>query len=227
MVRRIAIGRTVVRGRSTNLGPNSYWGKKIVHKVNKLGKIVHSAKGQVVTTGSGNVTSGTPVCICLNKIALGDGTGDRTGDKIIFKDMVFRCQIVNITAGVVTGFVRVLIFIDKQMTGTLPDGAAVYGANTEDIALMAELVYKYNERYRVIHDRIYRFTATAAGESSKIMISKKFRKSIAGIATKFTGTTAADGSCGRNSLFVLFSSGAHTAGQSPTYNLYNTLNYYE
>lgn len=185
----------------------AYKGMKYIRKlINVERKFLDTTQAATTQT---NVATIAP----LSYIAEGDDYNSRDGHSILTQGMLFRMRMTaNSTA--VVNFIRVMVFIDKEMNGTAPVVGDILEATTD---YLSPIQHDAGKRFKILFDRIFSLDYNGRGTAA---INKWFRINH---HIKYTGTTAAAASSKEGQLYVLTLS--DNTSNPPGYSWYNRIRF--
>ncbi|UYD39136.1 MAG: capsid protein [Wigfec virus K19_668] len=147
---------------------------------------------------------------CLNLIAQGDGTADRTGNRI--KMFSTNANIrVTINSLASNTCVRIIMFMDRQANGSVPALSELLNNG----ATIANYNHDYAQRFPILADRKVNLSISGKQETT-LRIYRKL-----GMHTDYDGATASAGDIVTNSLYIFIISDEGT--NTPTVVVRNQL----
>ncbi len=132
----------------------------------------------------------------LSLIAVGDTNQDRTGNKIVGKNLMMRLRITKTVA--TTDAVRIIIFHDKEQHGA--DAAVLDLFENITDGADTHLNGDTKQRFRIYKDMTVVFSSD--GEGTSDIEYRIFNINLRNLPIHFIGTTAADASNGKNNLYI-------------------------
>lgn len=173
---------------------------KALKGVRAIRKLINVEKKFLDTTQSAT-TVGTAATIApLTYIAEGDDYNSRDGHSILTQGMLFRMRMTANATSVVN-FLRVMVFIDKEMNGVAPVVADILEAPTD---YLSPLQHDSGRRFSILYDRIHALDYNGHGTAA---VNKWFRINH---HVKYTGTTAAAASSKEGQVYLLLLSDNNT-----------------
>ncbi len=142
------------------------------------------------------VTPGTTgSMLSLNLIAQGDTNILRDGNKIKLKSLAFRIEIVKTVA--TTDTIRFILFKDMEQHGVKPVVADLLKANITNSFMNTNT----RQRFKVLRDLTFVFSSDDAGAGDRMFKNGlvRFRNPV---VINFIGTSAADSSMGKGSMYA-------------------------
>lgn len=172
---------------------------KLQRQVGQLRKAsrANEHKINVSTSAQALATAGTVNYVSV--IAQGDDINTRNGNEISVRELVMRLHFINGAAATNAFTCRVLLVQDSMNPGALPsttdiiDSANVWSPITINQALQ--------KRFKILREKI--FTVGATGSDNNRVDFKWHVKGRELSAVNYINTTAAVGSAGKGSIFLL------------------------
>ncbi len=202
--------------------PAADWYSRVANSLPALAKTVGIIKTLVnsethyIDTSFTDPVSSTATIEDLSLVAQGDTEVTRSGNSILFKDILMRfavTQHVNAT----TTFIRMVIFIDHQN-----DGVQITHAELMDItgSTLSHLNKDVGKRVTILKDMYIELD-----DSRSQSWSSKVYFSLANIRAKYIGTGATAASLGSNSLHIFMMSDQAT--NTPTVSWESRVKFYD
>ncbi len=146
---------------------------------------------QGVTNG---VTAGIVIPITQG-ITQGDDVNQRTGAKLLMKQIEWNCNVILPALGLV-GSMRLIVFADRDNIGVLP--AVTDVLNAASVTSGPQLLNYSQKRFKVLYDVTHPLVVAASNQEVNI---HKFLK--ARMPVHYAGPTSATASNHRNAVFIL------------------------
>ncbi len=158
-------------------------------------------------------TVGTTAIIArLSTMAQGDLDGSREGNEVLSKSVQFYGRMdasVNSTATIL----RLIVVKDRQNNGIPPTAAELLDTGADIDAFHPVFLSDIRNRFVTLYDKRWRLTFDADANTASSHGLIDFKVKLAG-KQYFAGTTDADGSAGKNSIWSLIVS--NEATNTPT-----------
>ena len=164
----------------------------------------------VDTTFQNNI-SDAGTLVLMNGLQPGTGASQRIGKKAVFKNYLLRAAIgvpTNTGATPLSGYIRLMIVMDKQANATAPTVAQIL----EAVSAIAPMNMDNRDRFTVLHD--YQCPVDQLGGRPST-VHKKFRKiNVTTVYNAGTAGTVAD--IATNSIYLLYIYTQIGTGAAPT-----------
>jgi len=164
----------------------------------------------VDTTFQNNI-SDAGTLVLMNGLQPGTGASQRIGKKAVFKNYLLRAAIgvsTNTGATPLSGYIRLMIVMDKQTNATAPTVAQIL----EAVSAISPMNMDNRDRFTVLHD--YQCPVDQLGGRPST-VHKKFRKiNVTTVYNAGTAGTVAD--IATNSIYLLYIYTQIGTGAAPT-----------
>lgn len=185
--------------------------KRTAYGLNEIRKLINIETKVAEATGTASISTTGAVTSC-SLIAQGLDYGNRVGDSIKLQRIEFR---VRWTVGTGTGtFCRVLLVRDLDGYGTKPGLTDVLQA----VTVLSPKNYLNADRFSILYDEL-----STLNQSDTVSVSMYDSPHEGHI--KYLGTTAADASSGKGSLYLMFLSNEAAGVTAPTVVLHSRIYY--
>jgi len=166
--------------------------KRTAYGLNEIRKLIN-IETKILDTSNGANISNTGTVSTISTIVQGLDYNQRVGDSIKMQNIyiAYRWQI---GASATKTFVRTILFRDLDNYGTLPTVANVL----ESVDVLSPKKYLNADRFSVLYDEV----ETLSSVSETLTVSRYSTPHEGHI--KYLGTTAADASNGKGSVYLLF-----------------------
>lgn len=182
--------------------------------VNEIRKLINIEYKILDTSVNSTAFTDTGSIVPLSTIVQGLDYNNRIGDSIKMQSIEFRCR-VNVNASTTTTSIRVILFRDFDGYGTLPTVADIMEVSSGTASVRCPKKFLNKDRFTFLLDEY--FTLSPASDySTTVRYAMPHDGHI-----KYLGTTAANSSNGKGTLYALFLSDEAT--NTPTYALYNRI----
>lgn len=200
----------------TVVGSATYLAKRALQGVKYIKSMINCEKKYRDTTFTGSVDWNGSI-LCLSLCGAGDDVNNRQGNSILCRSLYDRMDI-QANANAVNTYFRIIIFQDKENTGTDPTPADVLQTVGSNLAPTSPLNVDHISRYSILCDKSMVMDAQQG-------ITKMFSKYI-NMQThlKFTGINATD--IYKGALYMLLISNQNTTNL-PAYQLSNRMGFYD
>lgn len=150
----------------------------------------------------------------LSGIAQGDTDITRSGNKVLFKDIIFRAN-VNASSVPSATTARIIMFVDKECDGSNPTVAQVL----QQASVHSPLNMDFSKRFVVLKDWLFGY--------SNVGILERVVKTYKTLNFHgfYDGTTVTVTDCKENQIFILFISDAAT--NAPGYSFWSRIKFYD
>lgn len=178
--------------------------------------------GTMIQGNDTSSISGTKM-VPFNAVSQGDGENERDGRVMSWRQLHIQGSIEYV-ADVISGnglnlpIVRVVLVLDKQCNGALPEPGAIFdipgapSSNRQSVNAFRNL--ENTQRFTVLADRLINFKdvngtqwVNAAGNDKstgqRMQIPFSFHKKFSDIRTNFTGTTSTISAIKDNALYLM------------------------
>lgn len=207
--------RRKVRGKKRGVpwGRYARYGMKalpyVVQGVKMLKDIVNAEKHYFDTTGTVASVSNAGSIVCLNQIAAGTDTQNRSGNSILTNHLSGKLTFQeSVAVGATDTFVRLLIIQDLDNQGTDPTLTQILEDTSNPI--VSPINKDYSQRFWILTDKIMGFDDYNRTRFKKIWKKIKFH-------IRFRGTASSDYST--NSVYLVMCSDTASDGPTATYSL--------
>jgi len=185
----------------------------LIKSVRLLKQLVNSEE-HYIDIASNATYNNTGTIVYLSSVAVGDTDVTRTGNKVLFKDIIFRFNLYGNNAQPNTT-TRVILFIDKENDGVLP--------NVTDVLMsaspLAPVNINFSKRYVILKTWLVTFSNTGKNDFS----SKCYK--ILNFHGNWDGTSNTIADAKENQIFALILS--DTSSSNPGYSLYSRIKFYD
>lgn len=166
--------------------------KRTAYGLNEIRKLIN-IETKILDTSNGANISNSGTVSAISTIVQGTDYNQRIGDSIKMQHiyMGYRWQI---GASATKTFVRTILVRDLDGYGTLPTVTSIL----ESADVLAPKKYLNTDRYSVLYDEV----ETLSSVSETLTVSRYFTPHEGHI--KYLGTTAADASNGKGSMYIVF-----------------------
>lgn len=203
---------TVVMGKKyPNKAPSNKELNKKIKRIQSKQEVKHKDTLISTTLVSDPSTAHT---ILINGYQQGDGSSNRTADKVNFTSVQFRAEILMDTASVVSTFYRIIIFRDIQANGTAPTAAMLLDNSVASAYVHSPYNTDNMQRFKVYYDKrgtlnplMAAVTNPADGSVDSIIpISRKinFKWKLGFTTNMGLGNAGTIADISTNSLYILF-----------------------
>lgn len=185
--------------------------KRTAYGLNEIRKLINIETKIAEATGTSSIdTAGAVTSISL--IAQGLDYQNRIGDSIKLQRIEFR---VRWTVGTGTAsFIRTLLVRDLDNYGTKP----ALGDVLQTVSVLSPKDYLNADRFSILYDELGTLNQSDANSVSTFDMAHEGH-------VKYLGTTAADASSGKGSLYLMFLSSETAGANAPTVVLHSRLYY--
>jgi len=185
--------------------------KRTAYGLNEIRKLINIETKIAEATGTSSIdTAGAVTSMSL--IAQGLDYQNRIGDSIKLQRIEFR---VRWTVGTGTGtFIRTLLVRDLDNYGTKP----TLGDVLQTVSVLSPKDYLNADRFSILYDELG--TLNQSDANSVSMYNEPHEGHV-----KYLGTTAADASNGKGSLYMMFLSNEAAGATAPTVVLHTRIYY--
>lgn len=185
--------------------------KRTAYGLNEIRKLINIETKIAEATGTSAIdTAGAVTSMSL--IAQGLDYQNRIGDSIKLQRIEFR---VRWTVGTGTGtFIRTLLVRDLDNYGTKP----TIGDVLQTVSVLSPKDYLNADRFSILYDELGTLNQSEANSVSTFDMAHEGH-------IKYLGTTAADASNGKGSLYMMFLSNEAAGATSPTVVLHTRIYY--
>lgn len=150
----------------------------------------------------------------MSGIAIGDTDITRSGNKVLFKDLVFRGN-VNASNLSTNTTVRMILFIDKECDGVTPTVTQLL----QQASVHSPLNMDFSKRFVILKDQLMSFSNVGTLER----VFKTYK--VLNFHGFYDGSTVAIADCKENQIFSLFIS--DTTVNNPGYSYWARIKYYD
>ena len=158
-----------------------------------------------------DVIADTGTLVLMNGLQPGTGATQRIGKRAVFKNVILRAAIgvpTNTGATPLNGYVRLIMFVDKQANAAAPTVAALL----QQVSAISPINMDNRDRFVVLHD--YQVTIDQLGARAG-SVHKKFKKLKIVTAYK-AGAAGTIGDIATNSIYLLYIYTQIGTGAAPT-----------
>lgn len=185
--------------------------KRTAYGLNEIRKLINIETKIAEATGSAAIdTSGTVSSLSL--IAQGLDYQNRIGDSIKLQRIEFRLRW-QVGTGVAT-YVRTLLVRDLDNYGTKP----TLGDVLQTVSILSPKDYLNADRFSILYDELGTLNQSDTNSVSTFEMAHEGH-------IKYLGTTAADASNGKGSLYLMFLSNEAAGANAPTVTLHTRIYY--
>lgn len=185
----------------------------LIKSVRLLKQLVNSEEHYIDIASNATYNNAGSI-VYLSSVAVGDTDVTRTGNKVLFKDIVFRFNLYG-SSGSLNTTTRVILFIDKECDGATP--------NVTDLLMSASPLSPININFskRFVILKTWLITFSSSGKND---YSNKCYK-VLNFHGNWDGTSNVIADAKENQLFALFIS--DTAVNNPGYSMYSRIKFYD
>lgn len=184
------------------------YAKKALRVANFVKSVVNVEYKYLDVSNTGLSMSSSGAVALLTGLAVGTTSTTRNGNSILMKSFYSQITFKVNAAATSSTLCRVIYFIDKQDTSSLPAVTDVLSAATVNAPIRRD----QGDRFIVLYDR--RLVVNLDSGSRPAGILKYFKKLH--MHVKYLGDTAAQSDTGENQIYVLTVTDA--ASNNPTFN---------
>lgn len=152
---------------------------------------------QFIYSQGSTVSSATGTTYPLSQgIVQGIQLNQRIGNKVILREIHLKAT-VNLPSAAIVGTLRCVLYADKLNVGVQPGTTDVLQSST--VVAPISLTSQINKRFNVFYDQS--IPLVTGGGDQNVVIDKTVKTML---PVDYFGTTNANGSNGRNAIFILF-----------------------
>lgn len=128
-------------------------------------KIIPEYKRSGIAVASTGITVAGGLLYCLNVLSQGDGSTNRDGNKVQFKNLSIRYSIIPHDQNPHPCYVRVIMFCTKDTEGVNPANTDILTSTTSALCINAHRLLLESNNIFVFYDKVHNVRATTGAMS--------------------------------------------------------------